>query len=94
MARTAAFLLLKDSKAFYAIEGENPPQNRAQHWERAIGQAGQRPISKEELVRLQQSVYGDISNQDLSSQISNCRAGQGNSDFYIDLLFFHKGLQC
>lgn len=56
MARTAAFLLLKDSKASYAIEGERPPQNRAQRWGRAIGQAGQHPLSKEELVRLQQIV--------------------------------------
>jgi len=56
MARTAAFLLLKDSKASYAIEGETPPQNRAQRWGRAIGQAGQRSISHEELIRLQQIV--------------------------------------
>src|SRR5690606_28837646 len=54
--RTAAFLLLKDSKASYAIEGERPPQNRAQRWGRAIGQAGQKPISKEELLRLQHIV--------------------------------------
>lgn len=56
MARTAAFLLLKDSKASYAIEGEKPPQNRAQRWGRAIGQAGKSPITKEELIRLQQIV--------------------------------------
>lgn len=56
MARAAAFLLLKDSKASYAIEGEKPPQNRAQRWGRAIGQAGQKSISKEELIRLQQIV--------------------------------------
>ncbi|MGF6926704.1 hypothetical protein QFZ48_002204 [Chitinophaga sp. W2I13] len=56
MARTSAFLLLKDSKASYAIEGERPPQNRAQRWGRAIGQAGQTPISKDELIRLQQIV--------------------------------------
>lgn len=56
MARTAAFLLLKDSKASYAIEGERPPQNRAQRWGRAIGQAGQREISKDEMVRLQHIV--------------------------------------
>lgn len=56
MARTAAFLLLKDSKASYAIEGERPPQNRAQRWGRAIGQAGQKPVTKEELIRLQQIV--------------------------------------
>lgn len=56
MTRTAAFLLLKDSKASYAIEGERPPQNRAQRWGRAIGQAGQKPLSKDELLRLQQLV--------------------------------------
>lgn len=56
MARTAAFLLLKDSKASYAIEGERPPQNRAQRWGRAIAQAGQKQISAAELVRLQQIV--------------------------------------
>jgi len=56
MARTAAFLLLKDSKASYAIEGERPPQNRAQRWGRAIGQAGQKPVTKGELIRLQQIV--------------------------------------
>jgi Fic/DOC family protein len=56
MARTAAFLLLKDSKASYAIEGETPPQNRAQRWGRAIGQAGLQPAGKKELIRLQQIV--------------------------------------
>lgn len=56
MARAAAFLLLKDSKASYAIEGESPPQNRAHRWGRAIGQAGQKTITKDELTRLQQIV--------------------------------------
>jgi len=56
MARTAAFMLLKDSKASYAIEGEKPPQNRAQRWGRAIGQAGKTSITKDELLRLQQIV--------------------------------------
>lgn len=56
MASTAAFLLLKDSKASYAIEGERPPQNRAQRWGRAMGQAGQRTATKVELIRLQQIV--------------------------------------
>lgn len=44
LARTAAFLLLKDSKSSYAIEGERAPQNRIQRWGRAIGEAGRRPI--------------------------------------------------
>lgn len=56
MNRAAAFLLLKDSKASYTIEGESVPQNRVQRWGRAIGQAGQKPITKEELLRLQQIV--------------------------------------
>jgi Fic family protein len=56
ISRTAAFLLLKDSKASYAIEGERPPQNRAHRWGRAIGRAGHNPLSKDELLRLQQLV--------------------------------------
>lgn len=59
ISRTAAFLLLKDSKSSYAIEGEHPPQNRIQRWGRAIGEAGQYPLDKQELLRLQQIVIGD-----------------------------------
>jgi hypothetical protein len=59
LARTAAFLLLKDSKASYVIEGENPPQDRIQHWGRAIGEAGRHPLDLDELLRLQRIVIGD-----------------------------------
>jgi hypothetical protein len=59
LARTAAFLLLKDSKASYAIEGERAPQDRIQRWGRTIGQAGKQPIDQEELLRLQRMVIGD-----------------------------------
>lgn len=59
LARTAAFLLLKDSRSSYAIEGESAPQDRVQRWGRAIGEAGQRPIDLEELQRLQKIVIGD-----------------------------------
>ena len=59
LARTAAFLLLKDSRSSYAIEGERPPQDRIQRWGRAIGEAGRRPLDREELLRLQQLVIGD-----------------------------------
>ena len=59
MARTAAFLLLKDSKSSYAIESERPPQNRIQRWGRAIGEAGRQPIDLDELLRLQKIVIGD-----------------------------------
>lgn len=59
LARTAAFLLLKDSKSSYAIEGESPPQDRIQRWGRAIGEAGRQPLDAEELLRLQRVVIGD-----------------------------------
>lgn len=59
LARTAAFLLLKDSRASYVIEGENPPQDRVQRWGRAIGQAGSKPLDLDELLRLQRIVIGD-----------------------------------
>jgi hypothetical protein len=59
LARTAAFLLLKDSRASYAIEGERPPQDRIQRWGRAIGQAGRQVLDRDELLRLQKIVMGD-----------------------------------
>lgn len=59
LARTAAFLLLKDSKSSYAIEGEHPPQDRIQRWGRAIGEAGRQPLDTDELLRLQRIVIGD-----------------------------------
>ncbi len=51
--RTAAFLLLKDSKASFNIEGENPANTSAMRWGKAIGQAGNKQLSKEEILRLQ-----------------------------------------
>jgi Fic family protein len=59
LSRTAAFLLLKDSRSSYAIEGERPPQDRIQRWGRAIGEAGRRPVDLDELLRLQAIVIGD-----------------------------------
>ncbi|GMN05517.1 Fic family protein [Croceitalea sp. MTPC5] len=56
--RTAAFLLLKDSKASFAIEGEYPPNMRARNWGKAIGQAGKKPLTIEEIERLQDIVMG------------------------------------
>ncbi|WP_310622223.1 Fic family protein [Flexibacterium corallicola] len=58
LARTAAFLLLKDSKSSYAIEGEAPPHNRIQRWGKAIGEAGKHPLDMDEFLRLQHIVIG------------------------------------
>lgn len=59
LARTAAFLLLKDSRSSYVIEGERPPQDRIQRWGRAIGEAGRAPLDEAEFLRLQRIVIGD-----------------------------------
>lgn len=56
MLRTSAFLLLKDSKASFDIEGETPSNSRANRWGKVIGQAGNHPLSKNELIRLQQII--------------------------------------
>jgi Fic family protein len=59
VARAAAFLLLKDSKSSFAIEGERASGARATRWAQAIAQAGARPLSLHELERLQRVVIGD-----------------------------------
>ena len=56
LQRASAFLLLKDSKASFSIEGENPKSSRAARWGKAIGQAGTNELNKDELERLQQVV--------------------------------------
>ena len=59
LSRAAAFLLLKDSKASYTIEGETPPHNRIERWGRVIGEAGKRRLSISELEYLQSMVIED-----------------------------------
>ena len=54
--RASSFLLLKDSKASFSIEGESPKSIRTARWGAAIGQAGLHNLSKDELIRLQQLV--------------------------------------
>lgn len=57
--RAASFLLLKDSRASFAIEGEAPPRGRIERWGRSIKDAGNRLLDAAELIRLQQVVIGD-----------------------------------
>jgi len=56
LQRASSFLLLKDSKASFSIEGESPKSRRAARWGQVIGQAGVNDLSKDELIRLQQVV--------------------------------------
>lgn len=57
--RTAAFLLLKDSRSSFTIEGERPSSQRTARWGQAINDAGSHPLSVNELERLQRFVVGD-----------------------------------
>ena len=59
LSRSAAFLLLEDSKSSYTIEGLRPPRRRIERWGAALGQAGRRPLSLDELLSLQRVVIGD-----------------------------------
>lgn len=56
LQRASAFLILKDSKASFSIEGESPKSKRTMRWSQAIGQAGLKDLSREEFERLQQIV--------------------------------------
>lgn len=85
LARTAAFLLLKDSKASYVIEGENPPQDRIQRWGRAIGEAGRRPLDLDELLRLQRIVIGDARFVRLGLRIEAGFVGEHDRDSRMPL---------
>lgn len=80
LARTAAFLLLKDSKSSYAIEGERPPGDRIQRWGRAIGEAGRRPLDIDELLRLQRIVIGDARFVRLGLRMEGGFVGEGDRD--------------
>ncbi len=60
LARAASFLLLADTKASFAIEGETPPRSRIERWGRAVQQAGHHELSIVELERLQRILIEDI----------------------------------
>ena len=57
--RAGAFLLIKDSRASFEIEGERPPASRLERWGYAIGEAGKTDLTPEELLRLQRVLLGD-----------------------------------
>ena len=60
VARAASFLLLADSKASFAIEGERPPRNRLERWGRAVLQVGKNKLSLDEIVRLHGVLIEDM----------------------------------
>lgn len=52
VARAASFMLLADSRASFAIEGERPPRSRLDRWGRAVLQAGRNRLTLDEILRL------------------------------------------
>lgn len=59
VARAASFLLLADSQASFAIEGERLPVNEEERWLRAVQQVGKHPVTFEELDRLHEILIKD-----------------------------------
>ena len=59
VARAAAFMLLSDSKASFAIEKEQPRSDRARRWARTIAKAGQQQLSVATFEALQKVVIDD-----------------------------------
>lgn len=59
IARAASFLLLADTQASFAIEGERLPITTRERWLKTVQQAGRYPLSKEELNRLHCILIGD-----------------------------------
>lgn len=59
VARAASFLLLADSQASFAIEGERLPRNKEERWLRAVQQVGKYSLSLEELKRLHDILIED-----------------------------------
>lgn len=59
LSRAASFMLLADSRASFAIEGERAPRNRLERWGRAVLEAGKRPLNQSEIYRLHRIVIGD-----------------------------------
>lgn len=59
VARAASFLLLADSQASFAIEGERLPHNKEERWLRAVQQVGRHALSSTELNRLHEILIED-----------------------------------
>lgn len=59
VSRAASFMLLADSQASFAIEGERPPRDRLERWAKALKEAGKRPLNQTEIYRLHAILLGD-----------------------------------
>lgn len=59
IVRAAGFILLADTQASFAIEGEKAPRNRLDRWLKAVENAGRNRLDLDELIRLHESLIED-----------------------------------
>lgn len=85
MSRTAAFLLLKDSRASFTIEDESPSGSRIGRWGRIISEAGTVSLNMEELARLQKIVIGDTRFVDLGLRTEGGFVGEHDRETGVPL---------
>ncbi|SMF22887.1 Fic/DOC family protein [Pseudobacteriovorax antillogorgiicola] len=57
--RAASFILLADTQASFAIEGEKAPRSRIERWLKAVASAGRNKLDLDELIRLHQQLITD-----------------------------------
>ncbi|NMG16654.1 Fido domain-containing protein [Aromatoleum bremense] len=57
--RAASFLLLADSRASFAIEGERPPRSRLERWANVVRRAGAQPLSLDEILHMHDELIHD-----------------------------------
>ncbi|MBL4911170.1 MAG: Fic family protein [Alteromonadaceae bacterium] len=58
ISRAASFMLLADSRASFAIEGERPARNRIERWGKVLLQAGKNTLDQVEISRLHNILLG------------------------------------
>jgi Fic family protein len=83
--RAAAFLLLKDSKASFAIEGEFPPEIRARNWGKIIGLAGKHHLSIREIEWLQHLVIGSKKLKQMGLRTEEGFIGEHDSETFAPI---------
>ena len=88
IARAASFLLLADTQASFAIEGERLPVNIRERWLKAVKQVGKYLLSKEELNRLHSILIGDYRfiSRGLETIMYFSERGQQTMSHYQNLL--------
>lgn len=83
--RAAAFLIIQDSKASFAIEGEFPPDVRARNWGKIIGQAGKNPLTINEIERLQHIVIGSKKLKQMGLRTEGGFIGEHDSETFLPI---------